>query len=80
MTAVQAAERLAAEGLVAENDVIVVIGTSTGLKDVGVTAARLDDVPVIELDLKEGGRYQFQVTMYECSVEPCYFGLGVFYK
>lgn len=48
VTAVQAAERLAAEGLVAENDVIVVIGTSTGLKDVGETAARLDDVPVIE--------------------------------
>ena len=48
VTAVQAAERLAAEGLVAENDVIVVIGTSTGLKDVGATAARLDDVPVIE--------------------------------
>jgi threonine synthase len=26
----------------------VAIGTSTGLKDVGATAARLGDVPVIE--------------------------------
>lgn len=48
VTAVQAAERLAAQGLVGESDVIVAIGTSTGLKDVGGTAARLDDVPVIE--------------------------------
>ena len=51
-----------------ENDNVVARDTET------------DDVPVIELDLKEGGRYQFRVTMYECSVEPCYFGFGVFYK
>ncbi len=39
-----------------------------------------DDVPVVELSLKNQGRYQIQVTMYSCSVEPCYFGLGIFYK
>jgi len=39
-----------------------------------------DDVPVVELALEEQGRYQIQVTMYDCSVEPCYFGLGIFYK
>jgi len=39
-----------------------------------------DDVPVVELTLEEQGRYQIQVKMYDCSVEPCYFGLGIFYK
>ncbi len=39
-----------------------------------------DDVPVVQLDLEEQGRYQIRVKMYSCSVEPCYFGLGIFYK
>ena len=46
--AVQAAAYLAADGLVGEDDVIVVIGTSTGLKDVRSTADRLGDVAVID--------------------------------
>ena len=48
VTAVHAAGRLIAEGLIGEDDVVVAIGTSTGLKDVATTAARLDDVPLIE--------------------------------
>jgi threonine synthase len=48
VTAIPAVARLAEQGLVGENDAVVVIGTSTGLKDVGATAARLGDVPVIE--------------------------------
>ena len=47
-TAIPAVARLAAGGLVGENDFVVAIGTSTGLKDVGATAARLGEVPVIE--------------------------------
>jgi len=39
-----------------------------------------DDVPVVELSLKSEGRYRIQTNMFECSVEPCYFGLGIFYK
>lgn len=35
-------------GLVGAGDTVVLIGTSTGLKDVGTTAARLPAVPVIE--------------------------------
>jgi threonine synthase len=46
--AVQAAERLATNHLIGEDEVIVAIGTSTGLKDVATTAARLDEVPLIE--------------------------------
>ena len=39
-----------------------------------------DGVPVVELDLESQGRYRIQMKMYECRVEPCYFGLGIFYK
>lgn len=52
VTAVQAAERLACSGSVRPDDIVVAIGSSSGLKDVGVTAARLDDVPVIEPTLR----------------------------
>lgn len=51
VTAVQAAQRLAAEGRVGKDEIIVAIGTSTGLKDVETTAARLDQVPLIEPSL-----------------------------
>ena len=47
-TALPAAARLVADGLVADDNIVVAIGTSTGLKDVEATAARLPDVPVIE--------------------------------
>jgi len=53
VTAVQAVERLVSDGTLAPNDVVVAIGSSSGLKDVGVTAARLDDVPVIRPTLRD---------------------------
>jgi threonine synthase len=43
--------KLVDAGEVSERDVVVVLGTSTGLKDVGATAAVLPGVPVIEPDL-----------------------------
>ncbi len=52
VTAVPAAARLAAKREIGADDVVVVVGTSTGLKDVGATAARLDDVPVVEPTLE----------------------------
>lgn len=48
-----AVERLRAEGEITPDDAVVVIGTSTGLKDVGVTAGYLPDVPAIGADLAE---------------------------
>jgi threonine synthase len=39
---------LVARGVVGADDTVVLLGTSTGLKDVGATAARLPAVPVIE--------------------------------
>lgn len=52
VTAIPAAVRLTINGLVSEDDLVVVIGTSSGLKDVGATAGRLGEVPVIEPSLE----------------------------
>ena len=48
VTALPAAAYLVSEGFVDADAVVVVIGTSTGLKDVDATAARLPEVPVIQ--------------------------------
>jgi threonine synthase len=48
VTAVVALARARAAGVVGGADTVVLIGTSTGLKDVGATAARLPEVPMIE--------------------------------
>ncbi len=37
-----------------------------------------NDVPIIGCRPGRTGEYTVQLTMYECSVEPCYFGIGVF--
>ena len=47
-TAAVALRKAAAEGLIGPDETAVIIGTSSGLKDVGTTAARLSEVPVIE--------------------------------
>lgn len=51
VTAVVALRKAAASGLLGPDESAVVIGTSTGLKDVATTAARLPAVPVIEPSL-----------------------------
>ncbi len=50
-TALVAVEDAAAKGFIRPGDLVVAIGTSSGLKDVGTTAERLPDVPVIEATL-----------------------------
>jgi threonine synthase len=47
VTAVVALGKARAAGVVGEADTVVIIGTSTGLKDVAATAARLPEVPMI---------------------------------
>ncbi len=44
-------ERLAETGWIGPEDRVVVVGTSSGLKDVGATAKHLGEVPVIEATL-----------------------------
>jgi threonine synthase len=47
VTAAVALGKARATGVVGEGDTVMLIGTSTGLKDVGATAARLPEVPMI---------------------------------
>ena len=42
------ARKLAAQGIVAPDEVVVAVVTSTGLKDPEATAARLPEIPLIE--------------------------------
>jgi hypothetical protein len=37
-----------------------------------------DDSPVVTFRPAKSARYQIKATMYSCSEEPCYFGLGIF--
>jgi len=48
VTAAVALGKARSAGLIAAGDRVVIVGTSTGLKDVGATAARLPEVPAIE--------------------------------
>ena len=37
-----------------------------------------DDYPVVSVLPSKDTRYQVKATMYACSAEPCYFGIGIF--
>ena len=37
-----------------------------------------DDFPLIYFTPYSTGRYQIEVSMYACEVEPCYWGLAIF--
>jgi hypothetical protein len=37
-----------------------------------------DDYPVVTFTPDKSTRYQIKATMYACTAEPCYFGLGIF--
>lgn len=37
-----------------------------------------NDVPIIRCRPSRTEEYTVQLNMYECSAEPCYFGIGVF--
>lgn len=62
VTALQAAQRLARDRFVEPDEVVVAIGSSTGLKDVGATANRLGDVPVIAPTLRALGERMRRVS------------------
>lgn len=40
----------------------------------------VDDVPVLNYTIKATGSYSIRVIMAQCKEDPCYFGLGVFFK
>lgn len=37
-----------------------------------------DDVPIVRVTPRWSGQFTIRVKMYACSVEPCYYGIGVF--
>lgn len=37
-----------------------------------------DDFPLIYFTPSRSGRYQIEVSMYACEIEPCYWGLAIF--
>jgi hypothetical protein len=39
-----------------------------------------DDVPVMRYRVKTTGTYSIKVNMFTCGADPCYFGLGIFFK
>ena len=39
-----------------------------------------DDYPIIYFSPRYSGRYEIEVSMYSCAVEPCYWGLSIFLK
>lgn len=38
-----------------------------------------DDDPIMNIDVTGAGTFDVEVEMYECDVEPCYYGLGIFF-
>lgn len=59
-------------------DVDLALLDSNGRELVSDTSA--DDVPVMTYRVRTTGMYSIKVTMYSCSQDPCYFGLGIFFK
>lgn len=39
-----------------------------------------DDVPIVNFTAKSETRYSVRVTMATCTADPCFWGIGVFYK
>ncbi len=37
-----------------------------------------DAAPLVPFTVTESGSFTLRVTMYNCGVEPCYFGVGVY--
>jgi hypothetical protein len=40
----------------------------------------VDDIPILNYTVKTAGSYSIRVIMAQCKEDPCYFGLGVFFK
>ncbi|MFQ5551642.1 MAG: hypothetical protein ACE5FJ_10445 [Gemmatimonadales bacterium] len=42
--------------------------------------ASIDDEPVVEVTTNRSGDYRVRVRMYSCSVEPCFYAVGVYQR
>jgi hypothetical protein len=48
--------------------------------DIVASDATADDVPVVRFRAAKSGTHQIEVEMFECSNEPCFWGLSLFEK
>lgn len=48
--------------------------------DIVASDATADDVPVVRFRAAKSGTHQIEVEMFECSNEPCFWGLSIFEK
>jgi hypothetical protein len=55
------------------------LDVSTGGNSIASDTAT-DDIPVLTFVARESGLHVINVKMYECSSEPCFWGLGLFEK
>lgn len=39
-----------------------------------------DNFPIVHVSPSRDGAYTIDVDMYECDIEPCYFGIAIFYE
>lgn len=39
-----------------------------------------DIYPIVSVSPRRDAAYTIDVNMYECDVEPCYFGIAIFYE
>ncbi len=37
-----------------------------------------DDVPVVRVTPRWSGEFTVRVKMYDCAVEPCFYGIGIY--
>ena len=59
-------------------DVDLVLTSASGAEVDSDVAA--DDYPVVMVEPGRSGTYNLKVVMAACSVEPCFYGVGVFAK
>jgi hypothetical protein len=66
---------------VCDNDCTDVdLAVKGGNGSVIVKDEEVDDTPVTRFRVTSSGRFTVEVTMADCSDEPCFFGFGLFDK
>lgn len=60
------------------SDLDLTIKTSSGTVIDSDTSS--DDIPIVTIRPPGNGQYTIEAKMYDCSSEPCYYGIGLFKK
>ena len=60
------------------SDIDMVLSNDKGKEVASDTES--DDTPVLEFSPPKSGSYKIVIKMYECSTNPCYYGIGIFWQ